>query len=45
MIASVEYKRTWKYEGQEMRDQSTIGLYAAKSATKPATTRPPGRPR
>jgi hypothetical protein len=45
LTASIEYKRTWKYEGQEMRDESTIGLYAAKSTTKPSPARPPGRPR
>jgi hypothetical protein len=46
LVAAVEYKRTWKYEGQEMRDESTIGLYAtaaSKAPPKPSTTRPPGR--
>jgi len=34
LLAHIEYKRTWKYEGQTLTDQSTIGLYQAKSSTK-----------
>ena len=29
VIARIHYKKTWKLEGQAMRDQSTIGLYFA----------------
>ncbi len=29
LVARIEYKRTWKYEGKVLTDQSTIGLYAA----------------
>lgn len=29
----VHYKKTWKYEGTAMHDQSTIGLYFAPDAT------------
>jgi hypothetical protein len=43
VVATIEYKRTWKYEGQEMRDESTIGFYSAKGAAKPSPARPPGR--
>lgn len=42
LAVTIDYKRTWKYEGQEMRDESTIGLYAAKPTS---TSRPPARPR
>lgn len=38
LFATIEYKRTWKYEGQELRDESVIGLYSAKPAS--AATRP-----
>jgi hypothetical protein len=34
VVARVLYKRTWKYEGQEMSDVSTVGLYLAKSGAK-----------
>jgi len=27
IIARMHYKKTWKFEGEAMRDQSTIGLY------------------
>ncbi len=29
IIARVHYKKTWKFEGEAMSDQSTIGLYPA----------------
>lgn len=34
LVAHIEYKRTWKYEGQVLTDQSTIGLYASKGAAR-----------
>lgn len=40
LVAAIEYRRTWKYEGQVLTDQSTIGLYEAGSRR---TT--PGAPR
>lgn len=43
LVARIEYKRTWKYEGQALADQSTIGLYTAKPAGKPPTGRTPPR--
>ncbi len=33
LVARIQYKRTWKYEGQDLTDASTVGLYFA-SATK-----------
>lgn len=27
LVARIHYKKTWKFEGQSMTDQSTIGLY------------------
>ena len=47
LVATFEYRRTWKYEGQVLTDTSTIGLYAPRAAAKPATPRAPGaaRPR
>jgi hypothetical protein len=29
LIARIHYKKTWKYEGQPMTDQSTLGVYVA----------------
>ena len=29
IVARIQYKKTWKFEGEAMSDQSTIGLYAA----------------
>jgi hypothetical protein len=43
VVVTIDYKRTWKYEGQEMRDESAIGLYAVRPAT--STARPGARPR
>jgi hypothetical protein len=40
LVATVEYKRTWKYEGQEMRDDTTFGFYSAKAPVRPPTPRP-----
>lgn len=52
LVAHIEYRRTWKYEGQVLSDTSTIGLYAGKPGAKApsprATPRAPGaapRPR
>ncbi len=33
VVARVEYKRTWKYEGQALTDKSTIGFYSAARAS------------
>lgn len=30
IVARVHYKKTWKFEGEALADQSTIGLYAAE---------------
>ncbi len=40
--ATFEYRRTWKYEGQVLTDQSTIGLYDARTRRTPPT--PASRP-
>jgi hypothetical protein len=37
LVVKIEYRRTWKYEGQVLTDTSTIGLYDA-------ARRPPARP-
>lgn len=37
IVATIEYRRTWKYEGQALTDRSTIGLYLPK-ATPTGTT-------
>ncbi len=37
--AHIDYKRTWKYEGQVLTDRSTIGLYAAPRSTPPPPVR------
>ncbi len=29
IIARIHYRKTWKYEGQAMTDQSSIGIYFA----------------
>jgi hypothetical protein len=29
LIATIHYKKTWKYEGQALTDQSSLGLYLA----------------
>ncbi|MFN8641874.1 MAG: hypothetical protein U0802_09535 [Candidatus Binatia bacterium] len=42
IVATIEYRRTWKYEGQDLADASTIGLYFG-SAAAPRTTRPGAR--
>ena len=31
IVARIDYRRTWKYERQEMKDASTVGLYFAPS--------------
>lgn len=47
IVARIDYKRTWKYEGQALADTSTVGLYTARAGAKPAagrtTPRAPGR--
>lgn len=46
LVASIEYRRTWKYEGQVLTDQSTIGLYDAGTRRSTPAARPtPGVPR
>jgi hypothetical protein len=30
VVARLQYKKTWKYEGQAMSDRSTVGLYLAE---------------
>jgi hypothetical protein len=40
VVARFGYNRTWKYEGQDLTDTSTVGLYFADTAGRPA-----GRPR
>lgn len=39
LIARIRYKRTWKYEGQDMDDASTVGLYYAKPTSRAAARR------
>lgn len=41
VVARVVYKRTWKYESQDLKDQSTIGLYFGTGTKTPATSRVP----
>ena len=39
IVARIVYKRTWKYEGQDLKDQSTLGLYfGSKKKSSPART-------
>ena len=45
LLARFEYRRTWKYEGQPLTDQSTIGLYAAGRRTTPPARPTPGAAR
>lgn len=40
LVARILYKRTWKYEGQELTDTSTIGLYFV-TATKTTSGKAP----
>lgn len=42
LVAKIEYRRTWKYEGQVLTDQSTIGLYEAGRRTTPPARPTPG---
>ena len=39
LVARIQYKRTWKYEGQPLTDASTVGLYFAESAMRRPTPR------
>ncbi len=41
VVARIVYKRTWKYEGQDLSDKSAVGLYFDGAATKPTATRSP----
>ncbi len=41
IVATIQYRRTWKYEGQALTDLSTIGLYLPTAAAR--TSRPPAR--
>jgi len=34
LVARLEYKRTWKYEGQSLSDTSTFGLHAAPARAR-----------
>lgn len=46
LVASIEYRRTWKYEGQVLTDQSTVGLYdAGPRRNSPAPRATPGSAR
>lgn len=38
--ARITYKRTWKYEGQELKDASTVGLYFGSRGTAAAAKTP-----
>lgn len=40
IVATIEYRRTWKYEGQDLTDASAIGLYFGGASR---TARPGGR--
>jgi hypothetical protein len=43
LVATIEYRRTWKYEAQVLTDQSTIGLYdAGPRRAAPAARPAPG---
>lgn len=42
IVATIEYRRTWKYEGQDLADTSAVGLYFA-SRGAPRSTRPGAR--
>lgn len=44
LVAKIEYRRTWKYEGQALTDTSKIGLYAAKPPATAPTPRAAPRP-
>lgn len=39
VVARIEYRRTWKYEGQDLADASTVGLYFSTGGAA-RTTRP-----
>jgi len=43
LVVKIEYRRTWKYEGQVLTDTSTIGLYDA--ARRPSARPTPGAAR
>lgn len=44
LVARIFYKRTWKYEGQDLTDTSTIGLYFAAAAKPTGGKAPAPRP-
>jgi hypothetical protein len=39
IVATIEYRRTWKYEAQDLADTSAVGLYLARPSG-PRSTRP-----
>lgn len=41
IVARISYKRTWKYEGQDLSDKSAVGLYFAGTAKKTTATPAP----
>lgn len=41
LVARLLYKRTWKYEGQDLTDASTVGLYFAAAGAKPTSGKVP----
>ncbi len=44
LVARIFYKRTWKYEGQDLTDTSTLGLYFAPAAKPTGGKAPAPRP-
>lgn len=44
LVARITYKRTWKYEGQDLKDASTIGLYFGGRGTPGPSKTPAPRP-
>ena len=44
LVARIFYKRTWKYEGQDLTDTSTMGLYFAAAAKPTSGKAPAPRP-
>jgi len=44
IVARILYKRTWKYEAQDLSDQSRVGLYFASTAKTTGTKTPAPRP-
>ena len=41
IVATIEYRRTWKYEGQDLADTSAVGHYfASRRAPRPSRPGP-----